>query len=459
MKYAADVGVALLERELKALVIPDMGGEQDIKVGTAHWNVSRLDITTVKVSDYFLEPDNGGRLNLLVSGIDVDASGRVSGGVTTCFPYPCGLKICRKCKQTFDMGVLGIKVSLRDVMVYLDLDINVKDRKPHLVNKACSVRIPTLNVKLSHSILNALLNTIAPILKKALLPSVQKNVCGEAALIRAANNFLMKFPDSQVIDNFARINYEFLEVSGNEKYLDLVLRGEFQKIHNPQLSQLPLIDFPTNSNSNKMLYVWVSDRTLNTFGEIFHQEGLLQVVVNGNTPQLPSVVKVFLNTNLLWFGFPQLAWKYPNRPMQFRVSTYKQPTFHFSPDGAAARIYVALDFEVILKDGSLFRAFFIKLDIDAKGEVALSQGATKVSAKINSFRFGGQIGGYTLGKFSLGMDSLAVKGLAKLIVWLANPTLEKGFPLPSMPQLKVRNEKLEFVQNAVRVEADFELNV
>jgi len=461
LQYGASVGVGVLDRELKKVVIPDQGDSADIGIGRAYFTARGIKITNVKVPSYKVEPASGGRLKVSLNGVSVDAQGHVSGGVRTCFPYPCGWKICKACKTTISIGT-GVKIAVRNVAIYLDADIRVLNKKPNIQVKACNVQLPHIGVYLTDKVLDVIYKMIAPILKAKVFPLLQKVICDEStkAIHKEANNFFRNFPDSQIIDKFARINYEFLEVSGNKDYLDLILRGEFQRRDNPQNSDLPLIDFPMYSDSSKMAYVWVSDRFLNTFGKIYHDGGLFKFVFTPDMiPKVPSIVKMFVNTDTLGMFFPDLAKKFPNRPMQFRAASYKPPTFHFSPGQANVRFFASANFDVVKADGTPEPAFWIKLDVNATGAVSVSQGGTRVHAKIDSFRFGGEVGGYTLGKFNLPLDGPEIRGIVQVLIWFVEPILEKGFPLPTTKELKLTNEKITFVENAARVEADLELNV
>ena len=88
-------------------------------------------------------------------------------------------------------------------------------------------------------------------------------------------------------------------------YLDMYLRGEFLDLHHPVPSHLVPTDFATTSTAEKMIYVWISDYSLNTAAEVFHRAQLLQKVIKIGD-QIPPGVKPFLNTKSLRQFIPQL---------------------------------------------------------------------------------------------------------------------------------------------------------
>jgi len=262
------------------------------------------------------------------------------------------------------------------------------------------------------------------------------------------------FPVTQNIDSHSRINYELKGVSGTNDYFDMILRGEFQSRPNPQSSKLAMTAFPPTSNSDKMVYIWISDFTANTFGQIYHDAGLFQFVFDVNSIGIPNEIHQMLNTGSLGAFFPDLATKYPNRPMQFRAASYKAPVFNFSPGNAEVNLFASANFDVVDTDGKPVPAFWLKLDIKATGSVSVSNGATKIHAKIDGFKFKVEVGGYTLGEYNLPLDDPMIQGVVQSIIQMANPMLAQGFPLPTVNGLKLKNEKVTFVQNAVRVEGD-----
>merc|ERR1711881_333265 len=52
LQYGASVGVGVLDRELKKVVIPDQGGKDGIAIGEAEWAARNIRITNVKVPNY-----------------------------------------------------------------------------------------------------------------------------------------------------------------------------------------------------------------------------------------------------------------------------------------------------------------------------------------------------------------------------------------------------------------------
>lgn len=464
LQYGASLGMQVLSRELKKVSIPDQGASKDIKIGDAQWSARGLHIKNVAIPSYTVRPVSGGKLRASVSGVSVDAGGSISGGVRmkgirTCLPYPCGWKICKKCTTIRAPGITirqGVTIRARSISFTLDFDVGISGGKPTVRAAGCNARLPNIDIDLSSKVLDVIYNAIAPVLKHFLTPIIQNAVCNEAskAINNELNNVFNTFPVTQNIDSHSRINYELKGVSGTNDYFDMILRGEFQSRPNPQSSKLAMTAFPPTSNSDKMVYIWISDFTANTFGQIYHDAGLFQFVFDVNSIGIPNEIHQMLNTGSLGAFFPDLATKYPNRPMQFRAASYKAPVFNFSPGNAEVNLFASANFDVVDTDGKPVPAFWLKLDIKATGSVSVSNGATKIHAKIDGFKFKVEVGGYTLGEYNLPLDDPMIQGVVQSIIQMANPMLAQGFPLPTVNGLKLKNEKVTFVQNAVRVEGD-----
>ena len=467
LQYGASIGMKVLKRELNKVKIPNLGDKKDIVLGHIHWAARGLHIKNVHIPKYSLRPVSGGKLRASVSGVTVGAGGHISGGVTpkgvtVCVPFPCGWKICNHCHTVRPPGIgigTGVNINARSNSFSIEFTVGVNKGKPTIRAGNCHARAPSIGVSMTNGLLDVIYKAIAPVLMNLVRPIIEKSICGVAvaAINGGLNSFFSFFPTSLPIDRHTLINYALRQVSGTNNYFDMILRGEFQSLRNPKPSNLPMTLFPPSSSSHKMVYVWVSDFTLNTFGKVYHDAGLFNIVFDKTVPDILKPIQVLMNTNTLAPFFPNLTQSYPDRPMEFRLSAEKAPTFHFQPGSASANLHAAAFFDVIKEDGTKLPAFWIKVKVDASGKVSLSKGATKLHAEIIGVKFTAEVGGYTLGKFNLPLDGPEVKGIVDGLVGFANPALKRGLPLPRLPGIRLKNEKLSFVKNAARVEADVEV--
>jgi len=64
------------------------------------------------------------------------------------------------------------------------------------------------------------------------------------------------------------------------------LQGEFLDPKNPTHSTVAPPSFNTITGSDKMTYVWITDYTLNTAGDVFHKTGLLKKLIGPLTNEV-----------------------------------------------------------------------------------------------------------------------------------------------------------------------------
>ena len=65
-----------------------------------------------------------------------------------------------------------------------------------------------------------------------------------------------------------------------------IQKGEFLDPKNPTHSTKKPPSFDTITASNKMAYVWVTDFTLNSVGDVFHKTGLLKKLIGPITKEV-----------------------------------------------------------------------------------------------------------------------------------------------------------------------------
>ena len=77
--------------------------------------------------------------------------------------------------------------------------------------------------------------------------------------------------------DLAYVDYSLAEPVFTRDFLDFNVRGEFLNLKHPVHSKLQPSDFHTVSSSRKMVYIWLTDYSLNTAADVFHTANLLQV--------------------------------------------------------------------------------------------------------------------------------------------------------------------------------------
>ncbi|XP_066918111.1 bactericidal permeability-increasing protein-like [Clytia hemisphaerica] len=441
MSYSASIGVKKLQQELTNKRLPTASGGS----GGFSYSASNLLLRTVRVGGYNVQPVAGnGGLSLSMSGIYVSASARIQ------VKYQKGwVKLSDT--RNVDIKTSGVGFTLR-------INIGAQSGKPQLNVASCSASIGDIDLDFSGN-LGFLFNGIAKLFEGKIKDILRKVICDEGRKLvnNEANGFLRGFPVQQNIENYAIINYAFQSPISTSSYIDFLLRGEFLDPKNPVHSKVTPPTFDTVTSSAKMAYVWITDYTLNTAGDVFHKTGLLKKLVGPLTKEIPKDVKPFLNTKSFEKFIPELFKRFPNRPLEFEIQTNKAPSFSISPGNIGISIDVRVKVVVDKVDGSKLPVFYLDLTVDAKGSVFVKSvnKQLNVGGNIVDFTFGLSVGGSVIGEVNLPIDDPSVKMLVKgLIIENANPLLNKGFPIPKVDDLDFINPQVSFVKNAIRVDTD-----
>jgi len=287
---------------------------------------------------------------------------------------------------------------------------------------------------------------------------LKKVICAEGSKLAnvEANKFLNNFPVRQNIEKWAVIDYSFQQPAMSSNYIDLLLRGEFLDYKNPVHSTVSPPSFATNTDSSKMVSVWISDFTLNSAGKVFHNAGLLKNLISSKLSNklIPANLKPFLNTKSFEILIPQLYKKYPDQPIQFEIATYQAPTFDLQ---SAIKIYVTAGVAIVHPNGTSTSLFHLKINVNAIGTVFMKSinNQLLVGGNIANFTFTLSVAGSVIGTIKLPVEDNLVQTLVSgLVIDQTNPILNRGFPIPKIQGLDFKNSAVGIVQNTIRVETD-----
>jgi hypothetical protein len=349
----------------------------------------------------------------------------------------------------------------------VSLDISLKvtatgSGKPHVVVAGCSSGMADLGLHF-HGGHAWLWKLVQGPLKSFLKGKLRGKICDTvtSAINSNVNKYLDMFPTRMNIKNYAYIDYSLAQPSFLKDYMDFFVRGEFLNYKHPVHSHLTPPQFQTTTSANKMVYIWLTDYSLNTAAEVFHNAKLLSRVIKIGD-KIPAGVKPFLNTRSIKGFIPALYKKYPDRPIRITLDTFKAPTFQLRPGQASASLYVRAGINVEQKDKRLVNVFHLDLSVSGKGTASMKTLGRQINlcGNINSFTFKMAVGGSTIGAISLPVNNPSIQALVKgLVVDQANPYLNNGFPLPQSNQVVLRSPALTIVQNAVRVDTNVEYHL
>ena len=98
----------------------------------------------------------------------------------------------------------------------------------------------------------------------------------------------------------------------------LINQGEFLSVQNPGKSGITPPDFDTVDSSNKMVYIWLSDFTINSAGRIYHEAGFLKHLTTPNDRIVSK--RYFLSQVIIGFFLHIVFWF--KAQLKYRSCTY-----------------------------------------------------------------------------------------------------------------------------------------
>ncbi|XP_066417856.1 bactericidal permeability-increasing protein-like [Molothrus aeneus] len=432
LDYAQEQGIAILEKELAQLKLPDFSG----KSGELHYSLSRLHIPTFRLPHSRITPVPNVGLQVSISNASVE----LNGDCLVKFLFIRG-------PGSFDLKVENISIKF-----ILRLGSDTTGR-PTISTSNCSARASKVGLRFSGK-LAWLYNTFKKTATSLLQNHLETTVCDNVA--KSVQNKLQKqvqtMPVTVRIDNKTGINYSLVAPPrATAQSLDADLKGEFYSLAHRSpvpFSPLPLA-FP--SDHERMVYFGASSYFFNTAGIAYHEAGAL--VFEITEAMIPKEARFSLDTSIFSAFIPQLEEKYPNMPMKFRLSAPTAPFLTIGPGGISFQPIVDIQAYAILPNSKLAPLFLLSL-------------TGNVSAVIN-VRSGRIVGSLDVGRIRLSLKDSAVGTFqvqflqsimniltSNVLLPHLNARLDEGFPLPLLDRIQLSNILVRFHQNFLLLGAD-----
>ncbi|NWT81369.1 BPI protein, partial [Lanius ludovicianus] len=437
LDYAHQQGIAILEKELAQLKLPDISGDSRVgRVGKVHYEFSRLRLRDFHLPYSRITPISNVGLQVSISNAFAELDG--DWRVKFLFVRDHG---------SFDLKVenVYIKISLR-----LGSDAT---GKPTVSTSECSARISKVRVLFSGK-LGWLYNLFHRAIESRFRKILEDKVCDivDKSVQNELQTYVQTLPVTARIDAKTGIDYSLVAPPrATAQSLDADLKGEFYSLAHRStvpFSPLPLA-FP--SDHDRMVYFGASDYFFNTAGIAYHEAGALVFEITEG--MIPKDAGFSLDTSIFSAFIPQLEEMYPNMPMKFRLSTSTAPFLTIGPEGISLKPIVDAQAYVILPDSSLAPLFLLSL-------------VRNVSAVIN-VRSGRIVGNLDVGRIRLSLKDSAVgtfqvRTMQSLMNILTSSTLlprlnarlDEGFPLPLLDRIQLSNILVRFYQNFLLLGAD-----
>ncbi|NXO96132.1 BPI protein, partial [Certhia brachydactyla] len=437
LDYAHQQGIAILEKELAQLKLPDISGDTRVlRVGKVHYALSRLRLRDFHLPYSRITPISNVGLQVSISNAfaELDGDWRVKFLVVR------------------DHGSFNLRVENIYIKIILQLGSDTTG-KPTISTSGCSARISKVRVLFSGKfgwLYNLFHNVIESRIQKILEDKICDNVV--KSVQNDLQTYIRTLPVTAKIGNKTGIDYSLVAPPrATARSLDAELKGEFYSLAHRStvpFSPLPLA-FP--SDHKRMVYFGASSYFFNTACIAYHKAGAL--VFEITEAMIPKDAGFSLDTSVFSAFIPQLEEMYPKMPMKFRLSAPTAPFLTIGPGGISFQPVVDAQAYAILPNSSLAPLFLLSL-------------VRNVSAVIN-VRSGHIVGSLDVGRIRLSLKDSAVgtfqvRTMQSLMNILASSTLlprlnarlDEGFPLPLLDRIQLSNILVKFHQNFLMLGAD-----
>ncbi|MGH0181571.1 UNVERIFIED_CONTAM: hypothetical protein FKN15_006988 [Acipenser sinensis] len=284
LEYGRQIGIAVLQQKLKSIKIPDMSGKEKVSpIGKVRYSLTEMQIVSVSLpkSAVGLSPGTGVVLSIGNAYISIKGNWRV--------------KYLRIVKDhgSFDLSVRGLTIST-GIGVSRD-----ETGRPTVSSASCSTSIGGVRIKF-HGGASWLYNLFSKFIEKALRKALSDKICPLVSdAIGGLNPHLKTLNVLAKVDRYAEVEYSLVSPPVITKnYIDLDLKGEFYNIGQHREPPFTAPPFSLPEQASSMLYIGVSEFTLNSAGFVYYSAGVL------NTNVTDDMDYVLIGTDVAFTGSP-----------------------------------------------------------------------------------------------------------------------------------------------------------
>uniref|UniRef100_A0A8C3J7H0 Bactericidal permeability-increasing protein n=1 Tax=Calidris pygmaea TaxID=425635 RepID=A0A8C3J7H0_9CHAR len=402
LDYAHLQGMAILEKELTHVKLPDFSGDFRIRhVGKVHYELSGLDLQNFHLpySRISLVPNVGLQVSISNAFADVNGNWRV------------------KIHFLRDHGSFDITVENVYIKVNLKLGNNTSG-KPTIDTSYCSTRISKVRVRFSGK-LGYVTSLYRPRIGLRCISFPQ--ICDIVAKsVRSdLQPYVQTLPVTAKIDAVAGVDYSLVgPPTATTQSLDVPMKGECYSL--AQRSAVPFspLALTLPPDHDRMVYFGVSSYFFNTASVAYHEAGALVFEITDS--MIPKTIDFHLKTTTFSAFVPQVK-KYPDMQMKLRLSAPSAPFLNIGPGGLSLRPVVDIQAYAILPNASMAPLFLLSLV--SLGTACSNDSGSRWAAP---------------GAFTALAD----------VVWLVN-RLGQGFPLPLLDRIQLSDILVQFHQVSV----------
>ncbi|XP_008696330.2 bactericidal permeability-increasing protein [Ursus maritimus] len=437
LDYACQQGVAVLQKELEKIKIPDFSGTFKIKhLGKGKYSFYSMVIRGFQLpsSQIKLAPSKG--LDLSMRNANVKISGKWKAR-----------KKFIKTSGNFDLSVEGVSSSTPSAPSLPGL---VQGRAPESSPGTLGKPHACFHMSISRWLIQLFHKKIESSIRKTMSSKICQVVTSSVS--SKLQSYLKTLRVTTKIDQVAGINYSLVApLTAMADSLDGQLKGEFYNVAQPSPAPFgpPALAFPPDHE--RMVYLGFSDYFFNTAGLVYQQAGVLHLTVTDD--MIPKGSKFRLTTTFLGALIPQVAKMFPNMTVQLNIWASSPPHLTMLPTGLVFTPALETQAFAVLPNSSLAPLFVLHLSTNVSVEVGAT--SDRLVGKLRLDRLLLELKHSDVGPFSVEvLQAIMNYVLPTIAIPKINERLQKGFPLPLPANVQLFNLVLQSHQNFLLLGAD-----
>lgn len=258
--------------------------------------------------------------------------------------------------------------------------------------------------------------------------------------VQNLNSYLLRIPQQVPVDDTTELNFTIVSkpiISPTS--VNIGVKGEFisLKAAEPFLNYVPaLAPGLVCSGDMKMVTIALSESVFNDGAAIYYNADLLNWLVD----KVPD--QTFLNTSKWKYLIPQLYQQYPNEDIKLRFEVSSPPSIVLTLDGVEGSA-AALMFIEVANNGEIVPVACISVTASVYGLAGLNE--NNITGQVGLKDLSLVLEWSNVGKIHLILVKVFIRTLVKdaLLPYL-NLSLRRGFPLPIIPSMELRDAGVKY---------------
>ncbi|XP_068578168.1 bactericidal permeability-increasing protein [Cebidichthys violaceus] len=441
LEYGRQLGMASIQKKLKTIKVPDISGTQEVShIGKVQYSLTNMQIVEVGLPKSALDlvPGTGVRLSIGNAFIRLHGNWRVK--------Y---LRIIKD-SGSFDLSV-------NDLTITTSLAITSDETgHPAVSTVNCAATVGSASIKF-HGGASWLYNLFKNFIDKAIRNALQKQICPLVAdAVSDLNPQLKTLNVVAKVDQFAEIEYSMVSSpTVSTSSIESGLKGEFYNIGKHQEPPFSPTAFSLPPQTNNMLYIGLSAFTANSAAFVYNKAGVLSLYITDD--MIPQGSPIRLNTRTFGAFIPQIAKRFPGLMMKLLVKTVENPVITFEPNNATVQATCTVTAYAIQPNATLSPLFVLNLEASVSAKLFVS--GMRLAGAVTLNKMDLTLRTSYVGEFQVRvLDNVFQMVLKVVVIPQLNVELAKGYPLPTLGEMKLVNTQLQVLKDYMLIGTDVQFS-